>query len=484
MTKAETIMNHLLNLLELVLNETTFDMGHREGNSVTYRRRPEEQLQPNCLGSIFRENKCTNRLFVARRTKVVCPPQLFSEMKDMLRNEFSEHVDLDTDSIGHVLPICKGQGSVSTIDQMLTDTRQVSSLTDFAEGLIKASTVVGSDRIVAWLNGWKDGAAVAFHTSMLLKGLRVSRILKPMDGVCVRPLARSSDQLPADLPTSKADSLEEFLDRSVLSVASLARPGLFHPSDLHDRAIANVSHVTTIDVDAVCQALALEYDTCVVQGWQWNHYPELPGLPETGSTVFQHTGLNVSSSSEPYRNRGWQWNSRGVALTGESEPIPEIDEERLRANVAALQSADDHVRVAAERWMKSKADGYPHDPHIDMRIALEALYLTDTGDGRDRGELRFRVALRGAWHLGDNPVKRHEIFATLQNAYDRGSIIVHTGRSKKTSKRKSKQQDRNVGHPVDPEASEHCRQGILKRLAKEKEPDWRKLILGFPEDSA
>ena len=362
-------------------------------------------------------------------------------------------------------------------------TRQVSSLTDFAEGLIKACTAVGSHCIVAWLQAWVKGDPVAFNASMLLKGLRVRRILEPMDGVYVRPLARSSAQLPADLPGSQADSLQEFLDRSVLSVASLAAPGLFHPSDLRDTAAANVSHVAPIDVDAVCHALALEYDTCVVQGWQWNHYPELPGLPEIRRTVCHDPGLSVSSSSEPFRNAGWQWTACGVAFTGDSDPIPEIDETRLRANVTALQCTDEHVRIAVERWMKSKARGYLHDEHIEMRIALEALYLTGAGGERDRGELRFRVALRGGWHLGDNPERRREIFAALQKAYDTGSIVVHTGRSGKRSRGTSKQEFRNISYPVDREAKELCRQGLLKRLAQRKEPDWNNMILGFPADS-
>ena len=447
---------------------------------MSYRQRPEDQLQPDRLGAIFKENKWNDKLPLARRAKVVCPPQLLSEFTNMLRNELSEYVDLETDKIGHIVPICKGRGVTSGFDRMLTDTRQVSLLTDFAEGLIKATTVVGINRTIALLNGWKTGEPVRFHASMLLKGVRVKRILEPMDGVYIRPLARSSDQLPADLPGSKANLLMDFLDRSVLSVASLARPGLCHPSDLHDTATANVSHVTTLDLDAVCQALALESDTCVVQGWQWNHYPELEGLPEIQRTVFHDPGLSVSSTSEPYRYTGSRWSKRGIALTGEAGTIPEIDQERLRANVASLQCADDHVRVAVERWMKSKAGAFPHDAHIDMRIALETLYLTDTGDERDRGELRFRVALRGAWHLGDGPKRRREIFATLRKAYDRGSIVVHTGRSERRSKRKSKEKSGNQSSPLDRKALKLCRQGILKRLAQKKEPDWNNLVLGGP----
>ncbi len=475
-------MKDLSNLLQDVLKVTTFDVGHKEGDHVSYDRREENRLQPDRLGAIFQENTWTVDLLLARRAKLVCPPELFSQLLEVLRNKLSDYVDLDTDELGHVVPICKGQGLTGGYDRMLTDTRQVSSVTNFAEGLIKATSVVGVDAVVSLLDEWNKEEPVRFHASMLLKGLRVNRILEPMQGVYIRPLPRSSDRLPADLPGSKPASLGDFLDRTVLSIASLAQSGLFHPRALDDGATARVSHVTTTDIDAICQALALEYDTCVVQGWQWNHYPELPGLPEIRRTVFHDPRLSVSATSEQHRSSGWTWSARGVAFTGEAEPLPEIDEHRLRANVTAIQHADDHVRIAVERWMKSKGSGYPHDAHIDMRIALEALYLTGAGDERDRGELRFRVALRGAWHLGDTPERRHEIFVALRRAYDSGSKVVHTGRSEKRPKGISKQDFRRVSYPIDSEASELCRQGILRRLAKKQEPDWSKLILGFPED--
>ena len=474
-------MEDLENLLCVLLGETTFDVGKKQGDLVSYDGREEHLLQPDRLGAIFKENKWTPDLPFARRAKLVCPSALFSQLRDILRRELSDYIDSDTGAIGHVVPICNGQGLTGSYDLMLTDTRQVSSLTDFAEGLIKATTVVGVKTVVVLLDEWKNGEPVRFHASMLLKGVQVKRILEPMGGVYVKPLALSSDQLPADLPGFKTSSLGDYLGRSVLSVASLASSGLFHPRDLHHTATARVSHVTTIDISAVCQALALEYDTCVVQGWQWNHYPELPGFPIIQRTVFQDSGLSISPSSERHRPAGMSWSETGVALTGEAEPILEIDEQRLRANAAALQDADDHVRIAVERWMKSRGSGYPHDAHVDMRIALEALYLTNSGSERDRGELRFRVALRAAWHLGDSPERRREIFSTLRNAYDTGSKVVHTGKFVgKRPKGVSKQSFRHVSYPIDHEASELCRQGILKRLAKKKEPDWSKLVLGFP----
>ena len=45
------------------------------------------------------------------------------------------------------------------------------------------------------------------------------------------------------------------------------------------------------------------------------------------------------------------------------------------------------------------------DGYIDLRIALEALYLKDFDDERSQ-EMRFRLPLFGAWHLAENLEKR------------------------------------------------------------------------------
>ena len=42
-------------------------------------------------------------------------------------------------------------------------------------------------------------------------------------------------------------------------------------------------------------------------------------------------------------------------------------------------------------------------------------------------EMRFRLALFGAWHLADSPDERRSIRKTLRDAYDTASKAVHLG---------------------------------------------------------
>jgi hypothetical protein len=72
----------------------------------------------------------------------------------------------------------------------------------------------------------------------------------------------------------------------------------------------------------------------------------------------------------------------------------------------------------------------PEDRLLDIFIASEAFYLTDSaGDAKDRGELKYRLALRAAvWSEGtlDGWTKR-QVFQHMRRGYDVRSTIAHGG---------------------------------------------------------
>ena len=114
--------------------------------------------------------------------------------------------------------------------------------------------------------------------------------------------------------------------------------------------------------------------------------------------------------------------------------------------------------------MRSKSrTNYP-DQFIELRIALETLYLK----GVDRGELGFRLSNYGAWHLGTGFEERQKYQKILNKAYGRGSRAVHTGEVK------CSEEIRDLLYA----AQDLCRKGILKRLEEGEEPNWNELILG------
>ena len=61
-----------------------------------------------------------------------------------------------------------------------------------------------------------------------------------------------------------------------------------------------------------------------------------------------------------------------------------------------------------------------------LRLALELLYLKDFANEHSQ-EMRFRLSLFGAWHLGVSLDERRRIRRTLRDAYDMASKAVHLG---------------------------------------------------------
>jgi hypothetical protein len=72
----------------------------------------------------------------------------------------------------------------------------------------------------------------------------------------------------------------------------------------------------------------------------------------------------------------------------------------------------------------------PEDRLLDIFIAAEAFYLTDNaGDAKDRGELKYRLALRAAvWSEGTlHDWTKREVFQHMRRGYDIRSTIAHGG---------------------------------------------------------
>ena len=81
------------------------------------------------------------------------------------------------------------------------------------------------------------------------------------------------------------------------------------------------------------------------------------------------------------------------------------------------------LNTAIHRWINSKRpESNLLDRFIELRIALEALYLREAS-----GEMRFRLATYGAWHLGGDPDERRGYHRTLRKTYSVASTAVHAG---------------------------------------------------------
>jgi hypothetical protein len=84
------------------------------------------------------------------------------------------------------------------------------------------------------------------------------------------------------------------------------------------------------------------------------------------------------------------------------------------------------IEVAIRRFGYAGERNRPDDRLVDLIIAAESLFLSDTAEAGERGELRFRLALRFAYYVDSLPLSRPVHFRHMR-AYDARSALVHGG---------------------------------------------------------
>lgn len=84
--------------------------------------------------------------------------------------------------------------------------------------------------------------------------------------------------------------------------------------------------------------------------------------------------------------------------------------------------------IALRRFSYANERSRSEDKIIDLLIAAEALFLTDSGDAKERGEMRFRLALRAGLFSDGEVVSKKNVYDHMRYAYDIRSTIVHGGK--------------------------------------------------------
>ncbi len=299
--------------------------------------------------------------------------------------------------------------------------------------------------------------------STALNHLFLSASLSPRDDIQVVPLALTTTQLPRLPVTSRA--ARNFLGLTMLRLQISASPALFRPNTKgHEQTVQSQS-ADGINLDLVCESLSLEANRHVGQSLVWHDYPDAAAF----CFEIRRTWSQGEDRLKPMRWKTLQEGSRigAVTITPADDVCRQrLDPDQLRRVLEALGRADKTFRIAVGRWRRSKLPYVrPEDAYIDLRIALELLYLKDFANEHSQ-EMRFRLALFGAWHLSANLDERRSIRKALRDAYDMASKAVHVGEV-------AGNEQANL-----PDAQNLCRRGIYKLLLEGPPRDWGDLILG------
>ena len=472
-------MNDLDELLGEAAEQTTFALTGRQLSIGQFRELLERYL-PN-----------DKEAEEARGARVVLPDDLLARLSDCIREYFGEYVEESTDRIGHAFriggqwPLSQESSPTTTYESSgIVSFEETSPVETFARALVRGAAVLGVDRATSLVLGCARGEPVPYKTRSVLNADGIlPEPLSPIPGVRIESLPLSTDQLTQYLPPFGNQSSAQYLGRMVLTVDHVANPPLFCPNSEQTVRGRRATAAPEADADVVCQALALEINAFVEVALSWHHFGEfdafrLSGGHHTWSTAqanFRTTSYTNFSISTDH--------ATGVtSLTFRDPQHLQADSDRLKAALAAMaEPKSDLLPIAASRWLRSKdtSSGLT-DQFIDLRIALESLYLQDSG-GDQKQEMRFRLALIGAWHLGADFQERKRIRKTLRDAYDTASKAVHGGDIDHGGKKPTEDNSRiqwRKNQQLLSDAQDIVRRGLLKMLREGPPRDWGDLILG------
>ena len=376
------------------------------------------------------------------------------ELNTKLHSMLEAYMEGENEHIRHGLTdSIDGQHISSVRPNGFENTERLSSKHDFCNYLLIGTAILGSKRIAQYLDEWMAGIPIHYQTIALLVGLTIEHPLVLQEGISISYLPTSSNELPNSLPSYGSVAAATYLSGVILSINCEAIPALYKPMDNpkeNEKSIPRIQHTWALkesSLDNFCESLSLACNVCVRYKQIWRDYGELIEFSAISIKLNMPMRLIVDKKPEtPISQEQLQhaWN-----INRQRDPIKEKQ----------------GLGTAISRWVNSKRpESNLADRFIDLRIALEALYLT-----RDRaGGLSFRLSTHGALHLGQDIHERRRYYKTFRKTYNIGSKAIHAGTLEDTPE--------NQGLLTI--AQDLCREGILKRLSEEKEPNWGDMILG------
>ena len=468
-------MSHLAELLREAVDEARFDLERIEfmPSKTVSSAYPEDIVTPSELRDLLAHRPYHDqKVLCARNAKIIIAEGTLSRLTEHLQTVLQDLIDTPNGRIGHVFPIgfpamhrtIAGKDGIQYY-------RGQSSVHDFAKGIVRGATILGAEHMLQLIESWMQGEGAVFHTRVLLNGAAIlTQGLNPIKGVRIEPLPLSTDQLTGYLPDRAGIEPRDYLGRTVLSIEHKVEPTLYHP--LNEQAVKAWWHteLSGVDIPTVCHAFALETDTHADAALRWNDYLALEACAlRKDDPTWSYGPSQFRASRYPYYSQGTSYPDNVSTLKVDDRGKISPDEQSVGATISALaDKRSKKSRIAAARWASSKnSSSSLEDRFIDLRVALETLYLQDFGD-KNRGEMRFRLALTGAWHLGSDVAERRQISKTLREAYAVASGVVHSGQASSTPE----------NHELLRDAQSLCRKGLLKMLREGPPKDWWELILG------
>ena len=341
-------------------------------------------------------------------------------------------------------------------------------LNDFLTQLLRITIARGIEEAVLAFERCTKDTHASMQCVVLLEGIKIEEAIKAFEGVRLVPVPDSPSVSPSYLPRIPLRGIsEDFYYSQTLLIIDYTISPMFHkpvlpPVFLSEKELFRIevrdgrfSYFTEFDFfNKFCSALSLACDSPVQISMKWDLLPE--------DAIFTvGNGPGVARYLIP-------------GLFGKSTEVGRSDIEKAQCLYEILDKNPDineKLRIPIDRWIRSKVITISVDKIIDLGIALEALYVPDGGSG----EIRFKLAVHAAWHLGKNKEDRRKLMKEFKEIYDWRSKVVHTG--KLPNKTKKTPFTYEEDQQFIERAQDLCRQSILKIMEDRKFPNWNNLIL-------
>ncbi|MGI9249886.1 MAG: hypothetical protein ACR2PR_01640 [Pseudohongiellaceae bacterium] len=376
-------------------------------------------------------------------TDIEVPDNVFELLMNVFRPLIQPYINTNTNKIGNIASLIPSSTSVSRPEH-------------FVKILIQAAVLLGSKHSAEIFLGWVEGKVLPYKHKVLLWGVDADSPLKLIaSGLELRALKDITPDIDDDLLAEMIGSYSkhpESMGGAVLIIDCEASPVLYKP--IRDTGFEEGKHTwahgsTSDDFeDELCDALSLACNGYVRWKTSWSSRGSLRAFKSLGVSAYRFSDTPI-----PTYHR--------IKLTQE-ELMDAVDIYQMRHNYHTKRRSID---IAIHRWVKSIQPRLRFaDQCIELRIALEALFLGS--DGRGVG---YRLATNAAWYLGNNSKERQEYFGLFHKIYKLASQVIHARHSETTVR-----EDEELLKA----AQNVCREGILKRLKEKEEPNWDDLILG------
>lgn len=381
---------------------------------------------------------------------------LFKQLTETMRNMLESHVDPQTSRIAFSSNLPVGW------------THPEPNVDLFSRQVLRCAALVGPSRAIKLLENCIRGDRIPCTHVTILEGIQIeNQCLEMCGGIRFEQLSKDRRALVKILPEMLArkllqDPLAMLTDRSLqlpgatalymesTAALSISSPSAGRRSQSFDQSL--------VPDTLLLQALSLACNSYIAPAWEWF-------IIDHGLAAL--TGCNVTFANDATLNRQHHENAHSHAATLAQS---DVDFARILHDKLTAQSLDARSQIAFERWHNSKAHKLDMvNDAIDMRIALEALFA-----GGGNTELAHRIALRGAWYLGEDADDRRRHFEMLKRVYILCSKAVHTGRLK------------GDGACIDllDQARNVCRNALIRHIREGVRPDeeyWNALVLGRAE---